>query len=60
MSAAIATLDAEVLAEAVLAVDQLADSQKLSSPKAATGNTDRGADLVHCLLWRLSWNKCRW
>jgi cytochrome c553 len=45
MSAAIATLDAEVLAEAVLAVDQLADSQKLSSPKSATGNRDRGADL---------------
>ena len=45
MSTAIATLDAEVLAEAVLEVDQLADSQKLSSPKSAPGNTDRGADL---------------
>ena len=45
MSAAIGALDAGVVAEALLAIDQLPDSREISVAKAAAGDTDRGADL---------------
>lgn len=45
MSAAVSTLDAAVLAEAVLAIDRLPDSREISVAKPVAGDTDRGADL---------------
>ena len=45
MSAAVGALDAGVVAEALLAIDQLPDSREISVAKAAAGDTDRGADL---------------
>ncbi len=45
MSAAVDTLDAGVVAEALLAIDRLPDSREISVAKSATGDTDRGADL---------------
>ncbi len=44
MSAAIAALDSEVLAEAVATIDKLPDSQKISSGNPTVGNADRGKD----------------
>ena len=44
MSAAVGALDAGVVAEALLAIDQLPDSREISLAKPA-GDTDRGADL---------------
>jgi len=45
MSAAVGALDAGVVAEALLAIDQLPDLRKISVAKPAAGNADRGADL---------------
>ena len=45
MSAAVGALDAGVVAEALLAIDQLPDSREISVAKAAAGDTDRGEDL---------------
>ena len=45
MSAAITTLDAVALGEAILATDNLADSQEISPAKPAIGNADLGMDL---------------
>ena len=45
MSAAVGALDAGVVADAVLAIDRLPDSRKISVAKPAAGNADRGADL---------------
>ena len=45
MTAAVTTLDAGVVAEALLAIDQLPDLRKISVAKPAAGNADRGADL---------------
>ena len=45
MSAAVDALDADVIAEAVLVIDRLPDSQEISEAKPAAGDTDRGADL---------------
>jgi cytochrome c553 len=45
MSAAVGALDAGVVAEALLAIDQLPDLRKISVAKSAAGNEDRGADL---------------
>ena len=45
MSAAVAALDAGVVAEAVLAIEKLPDSREISPAKPVAGNTDRGADL---------------
>lgn len=45
MSAAVGALDARVVAEALLAIDQLPDLRKISVAKPAAGNADRGADL---------------
>ena len=45
MSVAVGALDAGVVAEALLAIDQLPDSREISVAKAAAGDTDRGADL---------------
>ncbi|HCG96062.1 MAG TPA: cytochrome C [Halieaceae bacterium] len=45
MSAAVGALDAGVVADAVLAIDRLPDSRKISVAKPAAGDTDRGADL---------------
>ena len=45
MSAAVSTLDAAVVAEAVLAIDRLPDSREISAAKPVAGDTDRGADL---------------
>ena len=45
MSAAVDALDADVIAEAVLVIDRLPDSQEISVAKPASGDTDRGADL---------------
>ena len=45
MSAAVAALDADVIAEAVLVIDRLPDSREIAQAKPAAGNTDRGADL---------------
>lgn len=45
MSAAVSTLDAALVAEAVLAIDRLPDSREISAAKPVAGDTDRGADL---------------
>ena len=45
MSAAVGALDAGVVAEALLVIDQLPDLRKISVAKPAAGNADRGADL---------------
>jgi cytochrome c553 len=45
MSSAVGALDADVIAEAVLAINRLPDSRKISVAKPAAGNADRGADL---------------
>ena len=45
MSAAVGALDGGVVAEALLAIDQLPVSREISVAKAAAGDTDRGADL---------------
>ena len=45
MSAAVGALDGGVIAEALLAIDQLPVSREISVAKAAAGDTDRGADL---------------
>ena len=45
MSAAVGALDAGLVAEALLAIDQLPDSREISVAKAAAGDTDRGEDL---------------
>jgi cytochrome c553 len=45
MSAAVGALDAGVVAEALLAIDQLPDLRKISVAKPAAGNADRGTDL---------------
>jgi cytochrome c553 len=45
MSAAVAALDADVIAETVLVIDRLPDSREISVAEAASGNADRGADL---------------
>ena len=45
MSAAVAALDPDVIAEAVLVIDRLPDSREIAQAKPAAGNTDRGADL---------------
>ena len=45
MSAAVGALDAGVVAEALLAIDQLPDLRKISVAKPAAGNADRGAEL---------------
>lgn len=45
MSAAVGALDAGVVAEALVAIDQLTDLRKISVAKPAAGNADRGADL---------------
>ena len=45
MSAAVAALDAGVVAEALLTIHRLPDSREISLPEAAAGNADRGADL---------------
>ena len=45
MSAAVGALDAGVVAEALLAIDQLPDLRKISVATPAAGNADRGADL---------------
>ena len=45
MIAAVGALDAGVVGEALLAIDQLPDSQEISMANPATGDTDRGADL---------------
>lgn len=45
MSAAVGALDAGLVAEALLAIDQLPDLRKISVAKPAAGNADRGADL---------------
>ena len=60
MSAAVGALDAGVVAEALLAIDQLPDSREISVAKAAAERHGSRRGLVHCLLWCLSWNKCRW
>ena len=45
MSAAVGALDAGVIAEALLAIERLPDSRKISVAKPAASDTDRGADL---------------
>ena len=45
MSAAVAALDASVVAKAVLAIDRLPDSREISPAKSTAGDIDRGADL---------------
>lgn len=45
MSASVAALDADVIAEAVLAIDRLPDSREIAQVKPAAGDSDRGADL---------------
>jgi cytochrome c553 len=45
MSAAVGALDAGLVAEALLAIDQLPDLRKISVAKPAAGNADRGTDL---------------
>ena len=45
MSAAVAALDPDVVAEAVLAIDRLPDSREISVSQPVAGDTDRGADL---------------
>jgi cytochrome c553 len=45
MSAAVAALHPNVIAEAVLTIDRLPDSGKISVAKPEAGDTDRGADL---------------
>jgi cytochrome c553 len=45
MSAVVADLDAGVVAEAVLAIDQLPDSREVMPRKPAAGDSDRGSDL---------------
>ena len=45
MSAAVGALDAGVVAEALVAIDQIPDLRKISVAKPAAGNADRGADL---------------
>ena len=45
MSAAVGALDAGVVAEALLGIDQLPDLREISVAKPAAGNADRGADL---------------
>jgi len=45
MSAAVAALDADAVAEALLAIDRLPDSREVSLGKAAAGDSDRGSDL---------------
>ena len=45
MSASVAALDADVIAEAVLAIDRLPDSREITQAKPAAGDSDRGADL---------------
>ena len=45
MSAAVSALDAGVVAEALLAIDQLPDSREISVAQPVAGDTDRGADL---------------
>ena len=45
MSAAVSALDAGVVAEALLAIDQLPDSREISVAQPVAGDKDRGADL---------------
>ena len=54
MSAAVGALDGGVVAEALLAIDQLPVSHFGGQSRSRRHRPRRG--LVHCLPWCLSWN----